>query len=147
MTSRDLKKLSRAELLEMLIAQSKEVAALRERLDDAQKRLNDRTIIINKAGSLAEASMRLNGVLEAAQNAAEQYVENVRRQADKLLSDTKKRCGDMEDETRKKCEDMIKMRRNRHRYIGTGSSEKAAEPTEIEEARREPPSDDASKRE
>lgn len=122
MANKDLKKLSRAELLEMLIAQSKEVADLRERLNDAEEQLADRQIRIDSAGSIAEASLALNGVFEAAQKAAEQYLENVRRQADmcaemerqsreraeKLLSSAKLRCSDMEANTQQKCESMIK---------------------------------------
>ncbi len=122
MTNKDLKKLSRAELLEMLIAQSKEAADLREQLNDAEQQLADRQIRIDSAGSIAEASLALNGVFEAAQKAAEQYLENIRRQADmcaelerqsreraeKLLSNAKLRCSDMEANTQQKCESMIK---------------------------------------
>lgn len=35
-------------------------------------------IKINQAGSIAEASLQLNQVFEAAQQAAEQYLENIR---------------------------------------------------------------------
>ena len=37
-----------------------------------------RTIELNEAGSIAEAAIRINGVFEAAQKAAEQYLMNVR---------------------------------------------------------------------
>lgn len=82
MTDKELKKLSRAELLEMLIAQSKEVASLKEQLQEANEKLEDRRIMIENSGSIAEAALRLNGVFEAAQNAAEQYLENIKRQSD-----------------------------------------------------------------
>ena len=122
MTNKELKKLSRTELLEMLIAQSKEAAALKEQLNHAEEQLKDRQILIENAGSIAEASLQLNGVFEAAQNAAAQYLENIQRQANmcadmerqsqeraqKLLSDAKIRCSDMEYETQAKCESMVK---------------------------------------
>ena len=38
-----------------------------------------RRIELEEAGSIAEASLRLNGVFEAAQQAADQYLENLRR--------------------------------------------------------------------
>lgn len=47
MTNKELKKLSRAELLEMLIVKSKEVEVLEEKLDKATKQLNDRKIVID----------------------------------------------------------------------------------------------------
>lgn len=79
MTDKELRKLSRAELLEMLIEQIEENESLRSQLNEANEKLNDRKIIIESSGSIAEAALRLNGVFEAAEKAAEQYLENVRR--------------------------------------------------------------------
>lgn len=77
MTDKELRHLSRSELLEMLIAQMKENAALQSRLELAEARLNDRQIAVEKAGTLAEASLSLNGVFQAAEAAAQQYLENI----------------------------------------------------------------------
>ncbi len=82
MTDKELKKLSRAKLLEMLIAQSKEVDSLKAQLKEANEKLEDRQIRIENSGSIAEAALQLNGLFEAAQNAAEQYLENIKRQSD-----------------------------------------------------------------
>lgn len=79
MTDKELKRLSRSELLEMLIAQMKENEALQSRLELAEAQLNDRQIAVEKAGTLAEASLSLNGVFEAAEAAAQQYLENIER--------------------------------------------------------------------
>ncbi|MBR2811224.1 MAG: hypothetical protein IKD69_07575 [Solobacterium sp.] len=79
MQDRDLQKLKRADLLEMLVELSKENDALKRELEEAQRKLEDRNIILREAGNIAEASLRLNGVFDAAQKAAEQYLENVRR--------------------------------------------------------------------
>lgn len=79
MTDQELKKLSRRELLEMLIVQTRRVEKLERLLEEANAKLADRTIQIADAGSLSEAVMRLNGVFEAAQAAADQYLENIRR--------------------------------------------------------------------
>ena len=77
MTEKELRKLNRAELLEMLIAQSKEVEELRAQVSELKKKLDDREICLDQAGSIAEASVLLNGVFEAAQAAAQQYLENI----------------------------------------------------------------------
>ena len=79
MTDKELKRLSRSELLEMLIAQMKENEALQSRLELAEAQLNDRQIAVEKAGTLAEASLSLNGVFQAAEAAAQQYLENIER--------------------------------------------------------------------
>lgn len=81
MTDRELKKLSRAELLEMLVAQMKENEALSQRLQAAEAALESRRIEVEQSGTMAEAALRLNGIFEAADRAAEQYLENVRRMA------------------------------------------------------------------
>ena len=77
MTDKELRRLSRSELLEMLIAQMKENEALQSRLELAEAQLNDRQIAVEKAGTLAEASLSLNGVFQAAEAAAQQYLENI----------------------------------------------------------------------
>lgn len=81
MTDKELRRLSRAELLEMLLAQTEENERLRERLERADRALEDRRIDLARAGSLAEASLKLNNVFAAADQAAKQYVENVQRLA------------------------------------------------------------------
>ena len=79
MTDKELRHMSRGELLEMLNTQIEENEKLKQNVKEMQERLQSRQIAINKAGSIAEASLALNGVFEAAQAAAEQYLENIRR--------------------------------------------------------------------
>ena len=72
-----LKKLSRQELLEMLIESERHVEQLEKELEATRKQLEDRKIQIENAGSIAEAALKLNGIFEAAQAAADQYLENL----------------------------------------------------------------------
>lgn len=78
MTDRELKKLSRAALLEILLTQSKEIDRLRAEIDELNEKLDDRDIVMRSSGSIAEASLKINGVFEAAQKAADQYVNSVK---------------------------------------------------------------------
>ena len=92
MTDKELRRLSRGELLEMLIAQAAENDQLKNRLEQAEAQLRDRKIAINNAGSLAEAALSLNGVFQAAEAAAQQYLENIERisgQQDAICRDMK----------------------------------------------------------
>lgn len=82
MTNKELRRLSRAELLELLLEANRENERLRSRLQKAKELLAARTIEIENAGSIAEAALVLNGVFQAAQQAADQYLENVRRLAE-----------------------------------------------------------------
>ena len=74
MTDKELRRLSRKELLEMLIEQMNENEELKQKLDRAESELKDRNIMIENAGSLAEAALKLNDVFEAADRAAQQYL-------------------------------------------------------------------------
>lgn len=79
MTDKELRRLSRSELLEMLIAQTEENDRLKTGLEQAEAQLRDRRTAIDKAGSIAEAALALNGVFQAAEAAAQQYLENIQR--------------------------------------------------------------------
>lgn len=77
MKEKDLKHMNRSELLQMLLAQAEEVKSLRAQLEQAQAQLQERKIAIDEAGSIAEAALKLNGVFDAAQAAAQEYLDNI----------------------------------------------------------------------
>ena len=77
MIEKELKKQSRAELLELLLIQTKESERLRAQLEKAQQQLADRQLRVHEAGNLANAVLAVNGVMEAAQAAAQQYLDNL----------------------------------------------------------------------
>ena len=79
MTDKELRRLSRRELLQMLLEQTSEVERLQAELDKTRAELDDRAIMLESCGNIAEASLKINRVFEAAQQAAEQYLANVRR--------------------------------------------------------------------
>ena len=79
MKNKELKKLSRQELLEMLIEQTKRADELQEKLSFLEEQIQSRELTINNAGSLAEAGLRINKVFEAADNAVAQYIESVKK--------------------------------------------------------------------
>lgn len=125
MTDQELKKLKRSDLLELLIAETKENQALRARLDEAEEKLRSRDISIDEAGSIAEASLKLSGVMQAAQEAAGLYLENIEklslrqeaicsrleeeslRRAEDMVAEAKARCKAMEAETAARCEELL----------------------------------------
>lgn len=110
MTEKQLKKLSRAELLEILIQQTKRNEALEaeleelksfyeEKISEYEALLESKNIVIEESGSIAEASLKLSGVFEAAQKAADVYLENIRQ----LEKETEERCLAMQEEAKKLC--------------------------------------------
>lgn len=123
MDNMNLRKLSRTELLEMLIAQSKEMDLLKAQLQEAREQLENRRLIAEESGSIAQAALQLNGVFEAAQRAADQYLESVRLRTERqveacarqekecadrveqMLADTYERCVRMEERAQKTCDE------------------------------------------
>lgn len=103
MTNEELRKLKRGALLELLVAQQRENDELNVRLDKAEKALEDRRVQLDQAGSIAQASLQLNRVFEAAQAAADQYLETIRLQS----QETEVLCARMEAEAREKADRMI----------------------------------------
>lgn len=93
---KELKRLNRAELLELLLTQTRETERLQKELEETKARLNDRNLRIQETGDLAQAVLSLNGVMEAAQAAANQYLENIQA---------------MERETKEKCQLLLRQAR------------------------------------
>ena len=103
MTDKELRKLSRADLIAMMLELAKENQQLREDLEKAQQSLESRRISIEKAGSLADAALQLNGVFEAAEDACSQYARNLQERSSRI----QEYCARMEQQTREKCQKMV----------------------------------------
>ena len=91
MTEKELRKLNRYELLEMLLAQGKKLERLERELAEANERLAQRQQIVATSGTMAEAAMRLNRVFEAADSAVKEYLSNMELIANSLLDDARRK--------------------------------------------------------
>lgn len=90
MTEKDLKKMSRQKLLELLLEQVKINEELDGKVAQLEKRLSEKDLEFREIGSLAEAALKLNGVFEAADKAAQDYLRIVKLSAEKGLPDDEK---------------------------------------------------------
>ena len=114
MTDKELKRLKRVDLLELLVAQTRENDRLKRELEEALGRLEERDLVLEEAGSIAEAAMRVNRVYQVAQAAVDQYIVSIQRLGaqrragwEKMERETAEKCRQMEIETRRKCEAML----------------------------------------
>lgn len=103
MKQKELKRLRRSDLLELLLELSRENDKLRKDNHDLKQQLNDRTVTIENSGSLAEAALQLNGVFEAAQKACDQYVQNIQSRSENIELYCRRKI----EETQKKCDEML----------------------------------------
>ena len=110
MTDKELKKLRRVELLELLLDQAMEKENLQKQLKEAQNALACRELQLKEAGSIADAALRLNDIFTSADQAAQDYLNGVRamqEQEQELLRRTEEKCRAMEEQTRIKCEAVL----------------------------------------
>ena len=103
MTDKDLRRLSRAELLDILYEQRKRYEDSLAENQALRQQLEDRTLRIASTGSIAEAAIQVNGVFEA----ADQYLASVKaataemvqktdeaqRQRETIIQDAKQQAG------------------------------------------------------
>ena len=115
MTDKPLDNLSREELLALVRQQQQQLDALRRALDE-------RVLVLDEAGSIAQAAMELNGVFHASQAAADQYLQSVEdmkrrkeseyylrlaqaeQQAQALFAQTEEQCRAMVSQAEEKAE-------------------------------------------
>lgn len=78
MADKEMKHLSRAELIDIIYELQKQNDEKDTQLQKMQAALEERTIRLANAGSIAEAALSISGVFEAAQAAADQYLTSIR---------------------------------------------------------------------
>ena len=60
MTDKELRKLHREDLLQILISQQRQIDEMNAALEESEAALNDKKIALEESGSIAEAALRLN---------------------------------------------------------------------------------------
>ena len=125
LTEKELRRLRRTELLELLVEQGRIVERLQKEVTALRSEAEERRISIEKAGSIAEASLSLTKIFEDAEEASKLYKENIERRsedqdrinalreeeskkrAEQLIMTTAKKCREMEAATAQKCRQML----------------------------------------
>ena len=89
MTEKELRKLNRYQLLELLVMQGEQLEQMQKKIDQLESRRMGQEIRIGTLGSVAEASLELSGVFDAAQKAADIYLENAKKQGDRIVQEAR----------------------------------------------------------
>lgn len=74
----NLSKMKKKDILEIMLAQSREIDALRKENVELRERLDERIFDLEEVGSIAEASLAVTNIFKEAEKAAAVYLENVR---------------------------------------------------------------------
>lgn len=108
MNNKELKKLSRKDLLEIILAQTNRIEDLETENKKLTTELNSKKIDIESSGSLAEAVVKLSGIFDLAQKTADEYVTlvkvNTKKQETKMKKELEKEKNKIIKRTIKECD-------------------------------------------
>ena len=108
MTAKEFKRLSRSQLIEIIYQlqlKQEELTADNEKLSKA---LADKRLRVSKAGNIAEAALKIHNVMQAAQDAAAHYLEEIQIRADqeyqRIIKEANDKAAEIIEEARQKAE-------------------------------------------
>ena len=109
MVSKEVKKLSRRELVEIIYQLKKNEQQLQDKVEELENALQEKRIRLSVAGSIAEAAMDITNVFSTAQMTADLYLHEIAS----MKEDTEKACAKMLEEAREQAEMILVEARNR----------------------------------
>lgn len=134
MNEKALRKASREELLQLLIDSVKEkqqllekMEAMQREVEDANARMQEFNVVMQEAGSVADAAAQVSNLLGAAQKTADLYLGKIRqrqteqeailqkkreeseRLAGEMIAKAEQKCAEMERETQRRCEELYRI--------------------------------------
>ena len=78
MTDKEFKRLNRAQLIEIIYQLQLEIDKLNKEKQELERKLVDKRIRLSNAGNIADAALEINDCFRSAQNAAEQYLNEIK---------------------------------------------------------------------
>ena len=103
MISKELKKLNRRELVDVIYQLKKNEEQMQDQIASLEAQLQDRRIHLSAAGSIAEAATDITGIFSVAQSAADLYL----REIASMKEDTQIECEKMIEEAKKKVKSIM----------------------------------------
>lgn len=117
MAEKELRKMSRTELIEIIYALKSDADRLEKENDQLKEQLENREIQIGEAGSIAEAALKLNEVFASAQAAADDYLASIKKNCEqaeflkeeawKTLEKAQKDAKNLQDKAEKESSDIL----------------------------------------
>lgn len=95
MTDKELKRLNRKELVEIIYQLQIEQQQAQQKIASLEQELADRSIRLENAGSIADAALGINHIFESAQTAADEYYQSVQAASAEMedrIAETDKIC-------------------------------------------------------
>lgn len=103
MISKELKKLNRRELVDVIYQLKKNEEQMQEQIASLEAELQDRRIHLSVAGSIAEAAMDITGIFSVAQSTADLYLHEIAS----MKEDAQRKCEKMIEEAKRNVETIM----------------------------------------
>lgn len=103
MVGKEIKKLSRRELVDIIYLLKKNEQTLQEKVESLEAALEDKRLRIANAGSIAEAAVEVTNVISAAQQTAELYLQEIAF----LREEAERECEKMRQEAHRQAEEIV----------------------------------------
>ena len=103
MVGKELKKLSRRELVDVIYQLKKNEQEKQEQITALEAALQEKRIRVSMAGSIAEAAADITQIFSTAQRTADLYLQEINA----MKSETEKECAAMVEDARKKVDAIL----------------------------------------
>jgi thymidylate synthase len=103
MINKELKRLSRRELVDIIYQLKKNEQEMQEEMETLKNELQDKRIRISTAGSIADAALSVTNMFSTAQMTADLYLHEILC----MREDTEKECAKRVEEAEKKVREML----------------------------------------
>ena len=101
-TDKEFKRLSRSQLIDIIYQLQLKQDELTAENEKLSKALSDKRLRVSKAGNIAEAALEIHNVMQAAQDAAAHYLEEIRI----MRNETEEKCRHLLEKARKDAQDI-----------------------------------------
>ena len=103
MITKELKRLSRRELVDIIYQMKKNEQEMQDEIASLKESIEDRRIRISESGSIADAALAVTNVFSSAQDAAEIYLQEILS----MKEDAEKECARKVEEAKEEAEQII----------------------------------------
>ena len=112
MAQKELRRMNRVELIEIIYALEQNEEELKQENQELRKKLEERKVVVENAGSIAEAVAGLNHIFDTAQRAADDYLasvaavkEEAELEAERIVNEVKEEAGRIIADAKKQTEE------------------------------------------
>lgn len=90
MTDKEFKRLSRSQLIDIIYQLQLQIDKLTEQNQKLEQELADKRLRLRNAGNIADAALEINDCFRSAQNAAEQYLNEIKAIREETEADSQR---------------------------------------------------------